>query len=735
MTRAAFAAIALVAAAAVPGGAAAGRLEDSVPRAFARMRSVGAAPPDLPLEQVTVVLGLRDRAGLDALVAAQQDRRSPLFDRWLDAGAMADRFGPSRAEYERVRRWLRAHGFAIQRDSPFRTMLVVAGTAATVEHALKAPIHLFRHGTRTFFGPATAPALPAEIAASVRGIVGLDDLPHFRPLALLPNDTVGCVPGVPCTALAPADVASVYRTATLAAGGRTGAGRSIAVVARSNYNDSDIALFDARFVPGGRPLPVRHVVSQDPGLASKAGEVTEVLIDAEWSGALAPGAMVTVVIGSSRPGGDLFEALVEAVDKRLGDVVTLSFGLCETAIPLLAEVFDALYEIANAQGQTVVVASSDFGASDCLGSDPPVRGLAVSGLASSSHAIAVGGTSFALSPDGSVPGAFTERVWNDGTFAGGGGESILFARPQYQFALGIPGRPGRLLPDVSLAADPALPGYVIVQDGVDHVSGGTSVGAPVLAGILALVNEAQNRNGLGQLLPSLYRLGGEQARGLRPPVFRDVVQGNNQVEASGGFTAGPGFDLASGWGAPLADALAAAISAPGRCEGEVPCLVPAAGPRRQACAGEWLVEQDLFTVRRNGVPAPVQTCRDGDAQCDTDGTVNGTCTMNVALCLNVFDFRTLTKKGVPVCPRRAIQGVRLLLPRAGKDPVANDNQRTLASALGALPPLPSTLREACTATVPVVVPVSAGRRGMRLKARVRTKRGTVSPAVTLRCVP
>ncbi|HZP43734.1 MAG TPA: S53 family peptidase [Candidatus Binatia bacterium] len=721
----------LLAVAAAPRGATAGRLEGSIPAALARLRPVGAAPADLRLAHVTVVLGLRDPAGLDAAIAAQEDPRSPAFGRQLDPTEIADRFGPPRAEYERVRRWLRAHGFTIQRDSPYRTFVVVAGTAGTVERTLKAPIRLFRHQGRTFFGPAAAPALPASIAASVRGVLGLDDLPHFRPLALLPDGSGGCTPGLPCTALAPADVAAVYRTAPLAAAGRTGAGRSIAVIARSNYDDADVALFAERFVPG-RPLPVKRIASRDPGIASDLGEVTEVLIDAEWAGALAPGATVNVVIGSVD--GDLFEALVKAVDERLGDVITLSFGLCESASRILAEVFDALYAIANAQGQTVVVASSDFGASDCLGSDPPERGLAVSGLASSSHAVAVGGTAFPLEADGSVPSNVVERVWNDGTFASGGGESILFARPAYQLGLGASGRPGRVLPDVALAGDPGLPGYVIVQDGRDQVTGGTSVGAPIFASMLALVNEVQGRNGLGQLLPSLYRLGSEQARGLRPPVFRDVTEGNNQIDASGGFAAGPGFDLASGWGAPLADALATAISGPGRCEGEVPCLVPAGGPRSQACAGEWLVEQELFAVRRNGIPLRVQTCHDGEAQCDTDGTVNGTCTMNVALCLNVFDFRRLTKKGLPVCPRRKIKGVRLLSPRAGKDPVAADNQRTLAAALGALPPLPSTLRAQCTATVPVRVPVSGGRRGVELKARVRTKRGTVRPAVRLRCV-
>src|SRR6266516_2004399 len=132
----------------------------------------------------------------------------------------------------------------------------------------------------------------------------------------------------------------------------------------------------------------------------------------------------------------------------------------------------------------------------------------------------------------------------------------------------------------------------------------------------------------------------------RPPVFRDVVTGSN-----GAFVAGPGFDLASGWGAPLVDALAGALDGPGPCEPDLVCMVPS-GRGGHSCAGEWLVEQELFLVRRNRLPAPRQTCRDGDPQCDADGAADGHCTLRVALCLNVFDSRgTQPDARGPVRPR------------------------------------------------------------------------------------
>jgi len=224
----------------------------------------------------------------------------------------------------------------------------------------------------------------------------------------------------------------------------------------------------------------------------------------------------------------------------------------------------------------------------------------------------------------------------------------------------------------------------------------------------------------------------EQARGVGPPVFRDVVTGSN-----GAFVAGPGFDLATGWGAPLVDALAGALDGPGPCEPDLVCMVPS-GRGGRSCAGEWLVEQELFLVRRNHLPAPRQTCRDGDPQCDADGAADGHCTLRVALCLNVFDTRNPQlhargpQRGLPLCRPGTVRRARLLSPRTSRrDPTAAANHRALAAALGALP-LPTRLDAACTATVPVVVPVN-GR--VALRALVADTRGPVTARVTLRCTP
>jgi kumamolisin len=705
------------------------RLTGTVPRTLARLTDVGAAPADLPLEHVIVYLGLRNRSTLDALIAAQQDPRSPLFRRWLEPTEIADRFGARPVRYERARRWLSERGFRIVGDSPYRAAIVVAGTAAQAEAAFASPMRLYRRAGRVHHAPASDPVLPASLG--VRGILGLDDLPKFRPLVQADTDSL---------AMAPHDFAVAYDVTALQGAGLTGAGTSIAVIARSNFRDEDLRSFAVQFGNPPALAPIRVLAGTDPGVLTREGEETEVLLDAEWAGALAPSTQVRVVIGTLA--GDIPEALVKAVADRSGDIISISFGLCEPQAPTVAtEVFDGFYAIANAQGQTVLVSSGDDGAQDC---SPSSEEVAVNALAASPHAVAVGGTSLFVQFDttGNVMQYLGETVWNDDHGAGGGGQSTVFARPRFQIPLGL-GFRGRVLPDLALAAAPGtvpvgdgttmptgVPGYVVVQGQRTRVVGGTSAGTPALASILSLVGQQIGGGGLGQLLPSLYRLGNEQARGLRAPVFRDVTVGSN------GFSAGPGFDLASGFGSPIPETLAAGIAnvGPALCEPELGCLVPAQGSKRHACAAEWLVERTGIARSRRGIPLARQHCRDGDPACDLDGVADGRCTVSVGLCLNVFDTRVLhprgPSRGLPLCEPGELRRVRILGPSGGPT-----TRLALATALDVLPELPTTLRQACTTTVPVTIPLRpGGRQGqVTLRARAEGHLGTTTNRITLTC--
>jgi len=157
--------------------------------------------------------------------------------------------------------------------------------------------------------------------------------------------------------------------------------------------------------------------------------------------------------------------------------------------------------------------------------------------ASCPHAIAVGGTALRLNPYQET--AWTARGKENGG-ATGGGISTLFDAPDYQVThLRGFDTTRRGVPDVSAVADPAT-GCVVIFEGQRQTVGGTSLSAPIWAGITALVNQAQGKPA-GFFLPQLY---------ANPAALRDITSGNNSYNSVPGYPAGPGWDPCTGLGSP-----------------------------------------------------------------------------------------------------------------------------------------------------------------------------------------
>jgi subtilase family serine protease len=150
------------------------------------------------------------------------------------------------------------------------------------------------------------------------------------------------------------------------------------------------------------------------------------------------------------------------------------------------------------------------------------------------------------------------------TFQGsGGGFSHLFDRPSYQTGVhGIGARRG--VPDVAADADPHT-GFPVVTGnagGGYTISGhgGTSLSAPLWAGIIALADQYAKRQ-VGFVNPAIYQI-------ARSPhylqAFHDITVGNNTAkfphETITGYRAGPGWDPVTGWGSPNAVVLVPLIA-------------------------------------------------------------------------------------------------------------------------------------------------------------------------------
>ena len=244
--------------------------------------------------------------------------------------------------------------------------------------------------------------------------------------------------------------------------------------------------------------------------------------------------------------------LDKALDQIIRDLPTQP-GLKQLSISLgLGETFMAPDEVTTQHQKLLRIAAAGvnvFVSSGDAGSNPDNTGHSSSGPtqaeyeSSDSAVVGVGGTSLTLDTNGNV---ITEKAWT----GSGGGKSVLFnSRPPWQKGPGVPAGNQRLVPDVSISADPNKGAFLVLQGKTIGI-GGTSWSAPMWAGICALLNEARANAGK----PSLPFLNTIVYSLIGGGHLRDISSGSN-----GAFSAGPGYDLVTGVGVPNVKALVRAL--------------------------------------------------------------------------------------------------------------------------------------------------------------------------------
>jgi subtilase family serine protease len=546
---------------------------------------------------------------------------SSSYHRWLTPEEIGRRFGAADSDVEGLRGWLAGAGFRVNRTSKAKRFVEFSGTVGQVNAAFHTELHAYEVNGEVHHANATELQIPRALAGLILGMSPLNDFrpqptirkmgtgrydgteKKMRPDFTLPSDWAPLKYGV-----VPADLAVEYDLAPLYAGGVTGTGKTIGII---NYSNIDVGLdSDYRSVFGLAANPVQVVVDgADPGVN---GSEVEAYLDVEVSGAVAPGATINLYIADGSISQDgLALAALRAVEDNQADVLSVSYGQDESLLGVSGNLFwNALWEQAAAQGQTVLVSSGDYGSTDIENQ------LGVNGLGSTPWNVSVGGTDFYYSDyktgaassaslwnatndavtKGSLKARLPEQVWNDAAgldaigngilvgeiYAGGGGLSSCveqtkgactagYAKPAWQQGNGVPADGVRDLPDVSLFASNGanFSGWIIcdyegscVPDAKGDFGfglvGGTSASTPAMAGILALIDQKYGRQ--GQANYTLYPLAQQ-----KPADFHDVSLGSNrtvcieniaQCVAQPGhnyslmtvYDAGPGYDAASGLG-------------------------------------------------------------------------------------------------------------------------------------------------------------------------------------------
>ncbi len=501
-----------------------------------------------------------------------------------------------------VEGWLGSHGL---HGTRVNSIVHLDTTAGKVDRLLRTTLRDYTYDRRTVY--AAGPAyVPSTVAPYVQAVIGLSDVPVFRPNAAPvsgPAVTTGApIPGSPsnptsstgsgpsggstiptaCSS-ATAEAASGsgfhtmvqagarYGVGSLWSAGDMGAGVTVAAVELAPSSPSDISQYDACF---GITDRYRAVPEDGGGTTGITNGTFEANLDIEQIQTQAPEA---TVLSYEAPDG--FVGWVDALNPIVANpavkVVSISWGMCEQmwtqpaqAANQIAAVDDLLSEAAS-QGQTIYAAASDRGSEDC--SNQAISGagglLSVEYPASDPSLTAVGGTYVT-----SWSGAGTDEVWNgalgQGTGgAGGGGYSDYFAEPSWQAAAvgnlangtcdngsdnlsGVTTTSCRGVPDISGDAW----GIVLYSGGAWEAGLGDSFAAPLYAGLTAdLVPGCATS--IGNMAPRLYAWYAKAGYGAGSPLT-DVTVGNNDDTGDNGglYPAAAGYDLASGLGtAELAD--------------------------------------------------------------------------------------------------------------------------------------------------------------------------------------
>jgi uncharacterized protein (TIGR03437 family) len=544
------------------------------PRATAQ-NDQGRVDPSLPVNYVTLNLApsAAQQADLDQLLQAQQTPGSADYHRWLTPEQFADRFGASPADIAAITAWLQSEGLTIAAVARGRNWVAASGSAAQVESAFGTELHRYVVNGEAHFANATEPSVPTGLQGMVRSIRGLHNFRYkARSHGIAPDYTSSRGSHY----LAPNDLALIYNFSALYNAGFDGTGQTIAIAGQSQIQVSNIEQFHTRFNLAAKD-PVITLVpgSTDPGISS--GDVDESHLDLEWSSAVARNATIQFVYAY-----DVMTAVQYIIDQNMAPVLSLSYGSCEPeTLPSDAFTMRGWAQQGNAQGITWFAASGDSGAADCADNQNP--GVAVDLPGAIPEVTSVGGTEFsegssnfwAAASDAngaSVMSYIPEIVWNDSAIDGqpsasGGGASIYFNKPAWQVGPGVPADNARHVPDVSMSASADHDGYLVYTGGSLAVYGGTSVPTPVYAGLAAILNQylmaknVQSAPGLGNINPNLYALAANS-----PSIFHDITTGDNivtvtcgrrAIQCGGpvGYSAGPGYDQASGLGSVDANLL------------------------------------------------------------------------------------------------------------------------------------------------------------------------------------
>ena len=552
---------------------------------------------------------------------------SPTFHKFLTADEWNARFGPSVEDEQKVVDWATSNGFTVTKRYPNRLIVDVEAAAGTIEQALSVTMNSYKVDDEVDFSNDRDPQIPASLSGVVSGVLGLNSMQRVHGMMPLSRKMKGpdYVAGplmnkyksaqgegdqtkaprnrqagtesdqspAAGPAVTPAGISSDSVTVSPfwifssqaydydalyglshccnVPGDAAGAPpeSSIALVTFGDFEDSDVQTFFKyygfawnydSYIVGGSTAPGQD--DEAPGDLEYSTATSNSF--GAWSDT-AHVAVYEIVNGYYSTYADAYENIVT---DNVARVVSTSYGGAEEdwdqsgyATGTGTGQFHGIFNSMTGEGYTLVASAGDSGSAQDCGD-----AVQVNWPAADPNFIAAGGTALDLDSSGNF---VSEVAWTGDTWSGacannwgggGGGASKLFSQPYWQSGLG---GTMRLMPDISLNADPDVTWEKYYYGGGWSSFDGTSIVAPELAGFFAQENAYLDYIGnkcgsagtsacspMGNPAPYIYFDGID---GAPHNPFYDITSGcnSNDITALYGLTtycAKTGYDQATGWG-------------------------------------------------------------------------------------------------------------------------------------------------------------------------------------------
>jgi subtilase family serine protease len=480
----------------------------------------GMVPFTQPIH-IEIALKMRDAPGLARFIDSAA--RSGGAQRVMTPGEFAALHSPTEAQAGAVVDFLTKSGFANVVVAPNRLLVSADGTADIVQTAFQTTLARVRTADgRDAFANTEDARVPANLQDIVLAVLGLQTVHQAHTLARVQDpNAIDAITGHN-----PTEFSSIYGGSGVANASATPVG--IITQGRITQTITDLNTFTSN---NGLPAVTTQTVNTN-GTSSDTSGVVEWDLDSQDIVGMGGGQVQKIIFYNipTLSNANLTADFNTVVNANATKIINVSLGECELAAQQdgSAATDDQIFSQAVAQGQTFSISTGDDGADECGDG-----GVKPSWPAASQYVTAVAGTKL----DASTTTWNSEVVWNDlsiGNGATGGSPSTFEPKPSWQNAL-VSGT-HRGVADVAFDGSPSSGAKIIVGGSTEQV-GGTSLSAPIFAGLWARVLAVKGQS-FGFAPPLLYALNASN--------FHDVTSGNNDGES-----AAAGYDFASGRGSVI----------------------------------------------------------------------------------------------------------------------------------------------------------------------------------------